>query len=377
MYSPTSGTGTTFTDETGATYLFNGTFWDQISSGGLKVPSPQPAPQPKPVSSAPPSNSPPVDMKYYQGWNDQNAITADWAATWQQKTGQGSGGDGSSDLTNQIDQLYSSSNKVYDEYLNKQLPQELDTAMSTIDTQKAQGERQARSALDEAMQDFQKQQELTGQNQRASQNTLMRQRNAAVQQGLAVYGTGSNVGPAIFAIINQEFMRNSGNVNVAAQNSYSAIFSEQAKARRFYDDYLTKLQEDVKIATKQAQDEYNNRSLQIQMAKAQTEDAKTQAKLALLQTLRDQAQSIANWKLEQVLALETWSAQQRDTLENSSKYVQELATKLASNQLYAGYQDTLSSVPQQQNISNLINSPYVNRQTTNNDPWSQLTNPFV
>jgi len=37
---------------------------------------------------------PSVDMSFYQGWNDQNAINADWAATWQQKTGQGGGGGG-------------------------------------------------------------------------------------------------------------------------------------------------------------------------------------------------------------------------------------------------------------------------------------------
>ena len=52
--------------------------------------------QPQAPSPQQPQNNnggiPGVDMSFYQGWNDQGAINADWANTWQQKQGQGSGG---------------------------------------------------------------------------------------------------------------------------------------------------------------------------------------------------------------------------------------------------------------------------------------------
>jgi len=379
-YSPSGGIGSLYTDpETGASYIFQGgTNWQQISSGAIKTPTAQ-APAAKPVTTSQPSQD---YMQYYAGWNPESA-SQDFQKAYggdvnrlMQARGVSTGG-GQSDLMGQIDQLYGSTNAIYDQYLSTQLPSELETAMGAITTQKTQSERQASTALEQAMADFAKQQEQTYQNQQASENTLLRQRNSAVQSGMAMYGAGSSTGGAIFEIINQEFLRNSGNVKVAAQNAFSAIFSEEAKARRFYDDYIKKLDEDVKIATKQANDEYNNRMLQIRMAKAQTEDAKTQAKIAVLQDLQSQAQNLYNWKLENVMALETWMAQQKDTLNNSTEYVAELAAKLANNQLFAQNQNVLSSTLQRQNIPTLGSSAYKSTTGKGNNPWEEIENPFV
>jgi len=382
-FSPSGGIGTLYTDpETGASYVFQGgTDWQQISSGAIKTPTPQ--------SPAVPSvkNEPsPVSgdyMQYYQGWSPE-AAQQDFQNTYggdigrlQQARGVSTGG-GQNDTLAQIDQLYGSTNAIYDKYLSTQLPSELETALGSISTQKTQSERQAKTALEQAMEDFADQTQKTTQYQRESENTLLRQRNAAVQQGMATYGAGSSVGGAIFEIINQEFMRNSGNVRVAAQNSFTAIFKEQAKAKRFYDDYMQKLDEDVKLATKQANDEYNSRVLQIQMAKAATEDAKTQAKIQLLQDQQARAQEIYNWKLENVLALETWMAQQKDTLNNSTEYVADLAGRLANNNLFSQYQNVLTQTPVSQNISTL-NTPAAFKaiQNTGKSPWEEIENPFA
>lgn len=66
---------------------------------------------------------PGVDMKFYQGWNDQNAINADWAQTWQQKLGQGgSGADPYAGIRNEIGSGYDNYINSLNQMMNQGLP---------------------------------------------------------------------------------------------------------------------------------------------------------------------------------------------------------------------------------------------------------------
>ena len=64
---------------------------------------------------------PGVDMSFYQGWTDQNAINADWANTWQQKLGQSGGGAPAVDPYAQVKSDINSGYDTYIQSLNDQL----------------------------------------------------------------------------------------------------------------------------------------------------------------------------------------------------------------------------------------------------------------
>jgi len=71
---------------------------------------------------------PGVDMSFYQGWTDQNAINADWAKTWQSKLGQGGGSisgggeDPYAGLRNEISSGYDAYLQSLNDTLNNDLP---------------------------------------------------------------------------------------------------------------------------------------------------------------------------------------------------------------------------------------------------------------
>lgn len=95
---------------------------------------------PGPTNNTQPSGGgiPGVDMSFYQGWNDQNAINADWAKTWQQKLGAGGSGGGSdpyAGLRGEISSGYDSYISKLDEMMNRGLPGQASNMNQIINNQ--------------------------------------------------------------------------------------------------------------------------------------------------------------------------------------------------------------------------------------------------
>lgn len=115
---------------------------------GTQVDNPQPNPNPNPNPNPQPTtqngSTPPVDMRFYQGWNDQNAINMDWAQTWQSKLGSGSGGSGGGDpyasVRNEISGGYDQYIGQLNNMLNQGLPGQAGNMNQIVGNQYASGE---------------------------------------------------------------------------------------------------------------------------------------------------------------------------------------------------------------------------------------------
>lgn len=117
---------------------------DRSAPGAAPASVPAPIQQPtQPVVSQPQVQSggiPPVDMSKYQGWNDQAAIQADWAANWQSKSGGGTTG------TPGVQQMFT--NQVQTPDLSGQWDKFLETINTTFQPQIATGNEEMKVAQD-------------------------------------------------------------------------------------------------------------------------------------------------------------------------------------------------------------------------------------
>jgi len=288
-YSPVGGIGSLYTDpETGASYVFQGgTNWQQISSGALKPPTAQPS-QPKPVTQQ--QSTYPADK--YIGWGPTEA-QADWNAKQQQGGGQPSGG-GQDDMMRRIEDLYNIStgalNELYSNIQNVELP----TALSGLDLQKTQMQRQLETAGTEAEQEFTGQTEEAKGYQQSALSEARRAYNALYQGISARYGMGASTGGAMTEIAAQAFMRTQGDIDARWNKTMTAIFNERGKIFKFLKDKEMEIEENHAQKLKEVNAEFSSRLQEISMQKAMNEQAKAAAKIEVLQQAQARAQEWAD-----------------------------------------------------------------------------------
>ena len=290
-YSPSGGIGSLYTDpETGASYIFQGgTNWQQISSGAMKPPTSQPTAQPKPVTQQQTTTFP---ADQYIGWGSTEA-QADWNAKQQQGGGQPSGG-GQDDMMRRIEDLYNIStgglNELYQNIQNVELP----TALSGLDLQKTQMQRQLATAGTEAETEFAGQTEEAKGYQQSALSEARRAYNALYQGISARYGKGASTGGAMTEIAAQAFMRTQGDVDARWNKTMTAIFNERGKIFKFLKDKEVELEENHAQKVREVNAEFSSRLQEINMQKAMNEQAKAAAKIEVLQQAQARTQEWAD-----------------------------------------------------------------------------------
>lgn len=279
--------------------------WDTQKTINVPVNTPQvPINNPDPQRSTQPQNQVSISgnfMDYYPGWN-QSSAQADFMAQYGGDIGRlaaakggGSSGGGSNDLLSQIESLYGPTLLALTEQEN--------VAQGTRDTDIETANVNKQKSLDELLRQYNEssnvlgtqESNLIGARQQAidlARRTLSAQR----QQAMARYGTGSSTGGAVSEILNQEFLRGQYGVE---KNYASELGNIQQKARAYKeaaDQGEKYINEQSEIAIKQINGAFRQRMADIQMAKAQTDQGKTQMKIQILQDAINQTRAIQQRK---------------------------------------------------------------------------------
>ncbi|EKE05605.1 MAG: hypothetical protein ACD_19C00191G0001 [uncultured bacterium] len=204
-------------------------------------------------------------------------------------------------------------------------------------------------ALDQAMQSSATQQNTLNQTKQSSDSESLRNFNALAQNAQSRYGNGSSTGGAVFEVISQEFLRNKNNLSVAFQNSLDKVFQYQAQSQQIHQSAVQKLEEDISMKVKEIDQAWKDGLLNIQLQRNANENAKSQARISLLQDTLANARNIQNYKIEAQVQLDTWLTQQKQTNSDALSYAKSLASQSEMNTLNS------ASDMQVQNNSSFLN----------------------
>jgi len=269
---------------------------------GAVTPTPPTTPTPSPVPSD--SGIPPVDMSFYPGWNDQNAIDADWANTWQQKTGATTPSPedlyreqypntdiGSFDLS--APEHYQEIESQYGarmDYLNKAeqairagqpdilagIAADMKAAQAKASTAKGKELGVLKGSATEAT--------------RRKEDALASARrlyNELRMGGRQRFGGASSAGEAMNTLLGIEQQRQMGQTRRGWGQTMQEISRRKADIENQYQDQLLQLEANDKNAKNQANQEFRARLDEINNNRLLASDAKIQARLGVLQDLRD------------------------------------------------------------------------------------------
>ena len=136
-------------------------------------------------------------------------------------------------------------------------------------------------------------------------------------------------GQAASEIANVEQQRQTGQLAQKYGDTVKQIQMQQADVQQKYNNGLLQLQQQKQQAISQAQQDFTNNLLQITQARAQTDQAKAQAKLSALMDLRNKVFSIEqqNIQFQQALKAQTQGAQQQLT-----DYANSVASNISGGQ---------------------------------------------
>lgn len=257
---------------------------------------------------------PPVDMKYYQGWTDQNAIKADWANTWQSKTGSGgSGGSGTQNLNGEIDSIYNPLDQALNNYMaemEKQRPISIEEANNQA---AISGSELDRSLTEYAQNRDTAQQGLQG-NFNSAYSQAVRDYNSLKQSAMSRYGGGSSTGGAVSELMGQEFLRGTGDLRQTLMSGIAQAFTYYNNASKFVGDKKLELQSALATETKKINALFDEKRTAIEAQKYQNESAKQAARLDILREQIANTQNLANAKYAADLELQIWQQQLQKTL---------------------------------------------------------------
>jgi len=283
------------------------------------------------------------------------------------------------EMMNQINSMYSQSESILNDQTTN-LGQQSELAKQGINLQRDQAERSYKSAYEEAQKLAEGQKNTLELSQRSAESEAIRNLNALQQQASSRYGQGSSTGGAVFEIISQEFLRNQGNIQAAYFNSLDKVNQFTSQAFQVFQNANQKLEEDVALKMQQVDQSFRDGLLQISMAKAQNEQAKSQARINLMQDALTNARNIANFKLESEIGLIVWKEQQRTQAQDAINYAKQLASEAEQN-TFAG----------QSQIEDVRNSSFLNNNTSSglqaynykpriqnrDDEFRQFSNPWL
>ncbi len=295
-FSPGGGVGSSYTDpQSGSTYRFTGSGWQQMSSGartnsssgqvlGSNTIQTSPAPR---TNTPAPSNS---NMKN-QNANPGAGYFWDAADGWKQ-AGADSGGGPDAEFLRALDDAYggfiNSANQaetgVKQGYESDK--QNLESRIANAKTDYATEEQNLLGSTDKEQSSFNKVLQ-------SALSNAIRSYNALQQQARSRFGAGSSAGQAVGELAQQEYFRQQGDVQQKGVEGTAQFSEERGKIRQF-------------VATKVRDlDQYKNEALgeleknlrdQINSINARRDEAnfnKAQARLNALQEARQRADQIS------------------------------------------------------------------------------------
>lgn len=293
QYSPSSGSGTIYTDNSGTSYLFNGSIWNQISTGSkpmstgevlgastsISTPFPT-SPTPSGGGSSDPDLSNPVkrtDYAHSKGFDSWEQYLADQEKRNYQGPSQAD-----------LDAAYNPILNVYNQAesnLRGQLPGLISEAEAQA-AASAQLLANQRQSADEQLGLQQSQTEAARQAQEAKQRQTFQELGMANRQR---FGGASSAGQAASEIQGREFQRNQYEIGQQAQQAIQQINVQKQAVERDYSQKVFELDNNKKQALNELNRTFQDRLLQINSGRAATESEKAQARMSELQRLRDQA----------------------------------------------------------------------------------------
>jgi len=260
--------------------------------------------------SSPQNNSsggiPGVDMRYYQGWNDQNAIIQDWNNTWQQKTGGGNGAPNNDAIMNQI-------NSGYGDYFSK-----LNDMYGGLESQANAQSQIAQNSYGQSVKD------LNANRQSSLQDLGLTEQKLQNNQVKNLRDIASNIQNQYMA--GNVMLGSRGAGDSSAANQYGYALTREA----------SKLRGDVVNQTAQSQAEIENN-------KAKLNNIVTQETSRLDTELANVKQSISSWLAEQQNAIKGMIAD--GTLRKSQDIAS--ASQNALNQALSAYERKQSEIANQ------------------------------
>lgn len=197
------------------------------------------------------SGTPAVDMSFYQGWNDPNAIRMDWEQTWRQKIGQGSGGSGGNGMSDALAGIKNVYSNAYNEVFSA-----LDRFAGLIPQYKQEREQGVNNLYGTQLNEINtNMQGSLGALEGSRQNVAMKQAQAVrdlqenlrnmLQAGniqLGVGGAGdSSASKMLGYALSKQAARGSADISNQAMSQYGQIDAQAQQIRATADDQKTKL----------------------------------------------------------------------------------------------------------------------------------------
>lgn len=155
------------------------------------------------------------------------------------------------------------------------------TAKQTLDTGKTQTSRQIGESEEQARARTQAAQDAA--------RRLFQELNIGAQQR---FGGSSSAGEAWSELANREMMRNMGDINMQANETFRTIARQKVELEENYNNALMQLEQQKRDAIANVEKEFNDRIQDINRMRAESESAKSQMRVEALRDYRNQIMQI-------------------------------------------------------------------------------------
>lgn len=218
-----------------------------------------------------------------------------------------------------------------------------------------------RSTANEQLGQQQQQSDQLAANQTAQQRQILQELTQANQ---ARFGGASSAGQAASELQGREFQRNRGQIQQQAAQALTTINNERNRVEREFQQGLQQLEVNKQQAVNEINRMFQDKLLEINSRRAETESAKAQARISALQELRNQAFQI------QVAEAQYKSQLQLQAQQNMSQLSSVEQTYLGALQSGQGAVSQQSS-----NVPTAIPGVSSSTQNTTTNPYvGQITN---
>lgn len=242
---------------------------------------------------------------YMRGLQDSGVLDASttnrkqsFTPTQSPQPPQPSGSDGGGYQPPSIDPILEEINRMYDPIMSHlssaesrlrgELPGALSrvedqfgTAKQTLDTGKTQTSRQIGESEEQARARTQAAQDAA--------RRLFQELNIGAQQR---FGGSSSAGEAWSELANREMMRNMGDINMQANETFRTIARQKVELEENHNNALMQLEQQKRDAIANIEKEFNDRIQDINRMRAESESAKSQMRVEALRDYRNQIMQI-------------------------------------------------------------------------------------
>jgi hypothetical protein len=299
------------------------------STGGTPT---QPT-SPSPTQPSTNNGIPTVDMSFYPGWNDQNAINMDWANTWQQKLGQSSGGSSGPSMEEIRQQQLALINDRYNQ--NEGLLNQQEQNLRDVYPQQEQeindsyslASQRALNTFDTTNSNLKNQEIRTRQDQEKMLDSARRLYNELTMGVNQRFGGASGAGEFAKAILGSEFQRTMGANRQTTYDQISQINQKKIDFEKEYQYSNQQLELEKKSAIRELGYSFKDKLFQIQSDRSKNLQMKQAEEFDSLKSYASELQAVnaRAQELQQSLIL------QKDKMESQFQYELQLINAKAQN----------------------------------------------